>query len=608
MRRIWHFLAALVLALGVTLGSAPAALAEDTPSSWRITKYHANVKVSEDGTANVTATLDFDFGNEAGRGPYIVIPKRQRVLNDPDRWRDLEVRFNSASSPSGADATVYTEQNDDALLVRLGREGRRFTGVQTYTVTYSQRGLISPKNATSGLDEFNWNVIGQGWEVPISNITATVEGPNTVGRVECWTGSNYSTRCEATSSGRTSSFAQNSVGKGVGVQVVAGFPPGTFVGAEPTFSKRMHVGNMFPLTPLTGAATGAVGIGAFALLWSKLRRKTRDEVYLGLAPGMTPARGETGTVGFAKVKAPVAVQFQPPKDSSPGEIGTLLDTKADNVDVTATIIDLAVRGYLQIVPHSSGNEDKTRFVRLDRSDGLRDFEGKLLKNLFIGGDDVSLKRMKKEDYAKLLPDARDGLYQSVVGRGWFKKNPQHAKAAGVASGIGIAILGALVSAGGSLFGFGLLGLPVILAGLATVGVSGRFATRTAKGSAVLAQARGFELYLSTAEAEQIKFEEGIDVFSRYLPYAIVFGVADRWVKVFKDLEQAGIYTADTSWYGGTQFYMFNAYAFSSAMDGLTASMSSAMTSAQMTAATSGSGGGSGFSGGGGFGGGGGGGW
>ena len=120
---------------------------------------------------------------------------------------------------------------------------------------------------------------------------------------------------------------------------------------------------------------------------------------------------------------------------------------------------------------------------------------------------------------------------------------------------------------------------------------------------MLAQAKGFELYLTTAEAEQIKFEEGIDVFSRYLPYAIVFGVAERWAKIFQQLAAQGRYVSDASWYVGYGYGTMFSSGFTSSLDQLASTMSTSMQSA--TAASSG---GSGFSGGGGFGGGGGGGW
>ena len=67
---------------------------------------------------------------------------------------------------------------------------------------------------------------------------------------------------------------------------------------------------------------------------------------------------------------------------------------------------------------------------------------------------------------------------------------------------------------------------------------------------MLTQTNGFRRYLETAEADQIKFEEGQDIFSRYLPYAIVFGVADRWAKVFDELAASGADVAVPNWYVG----------------------------------------------------------
>ena len=51
------------------------------------------------------------------------------------------------------------------------------------------------------------------------------------------------------------------------------------------------------------------------------------------------------------------------------------------------------------------------------------------------------------------------------------------------------------------------------------------------------------------------------MFSRYLPYAIMFGVAERWTKVFEQLAAQGRYTFDTYWYVGYGYgYGFSAHA------------------------------------------------
>ena len=136
----------------------------------------------------------------------------------------------------------------------------------------------------------------------------------------------------------------------------------------------------------------------------------------------------------------------------------------------------------------------------------------------------------------------------------------------------------------------------------------RMPARTAAGTAVLARTLGFKTYLETAEGHQLRFEEGEDIFSRYLPYAVAFGVAEHWAKVFSDLAAQGRWVPEPTWYVGAHPGLFFAGG-SSFNDSLGAFSESATSS--MSSATMGSSGGSGYSGGfsgGGVGGGGGGGW
>jgi uncharacterized membrane protein len=65
---------------------------------------------------------------------------------------------------------------------------------------------------------------------------------------------------------------------------------------------------------------------------------------------------------------------------------------------------------------------------------------------------------------------------------------------------------------------------------------------------------GFRTYLATAEADQLKFEEGEDIFSKYLPWAIAFELADRWQRVCAQLVAAGRITPDPYWYTGPSYY------------------------------------------------------
>lgn len=606
MSRFVRLFATIAAAIALTLALAvPARADDDPPREWKITRYDAQVRTDGTGTSTVTLNFDFDFGNSPGHGPFVTLPTRQLDGSNPDRWRMLDVALGAVTSRTGAPTEVKQTTEDGSLVIRIGREGTRVRGVQSYTLTYTIRGLVAPDQEHSGMDEISFNAVGTGWQVPMSNITATVTGPVPAQAATCFWGDGFTQECQA-SAGTSSTYSQPELRKGEGFQVVAGFPVGTFTGAEPRYEKRYHLGNMFPATPLSLGLTAALGVLASGLVLLKARRWRRDEVYLGLTPGVRPATGEEARVGLSSAKAPVTVQFAPPAGAHPGEVGVLLDTRADNVDVTATVLDLAARGHFQIVEDS---DKQWRFVRRQSNDPVTVPEQHVLDELFRNGDQVTTEELRDKDYHGLMAGARTKLQTRVTkDLHWFKGSPQAAQALAVAGAVGLIVAGAILGLVLAFAaGLGLVGLGLVAAGVLLLSFAGRAGRRTAEGSAVLAQAKGFELYLRTAEADQIKFEEGVDVFSTYLPYATIFGVADRWAKIFQQLAQEGRYTP-TDWYVGHG--VWNGYYFASAMNGLSSALSSSMQAAvsAQTAATAGSSGGSGFSGGGGFGGGGGGGW
>ena len=86
------------------------------------------------------------------------------------------------------------------------------------------------------------------------------------------------------------------------------------------------------------------------LVWTR----GRDEQYAGLTPGLTPASGSRCPSSSAGPSPTVAVQFTPPAGVQPGMVGTILDEEVNLVDVTATLVDLAVRGHLRIARDDQG--------------------------------------------------------------------------------------------------------------------------------------------------------------------------------------------------------------------------------------------------------------
>jgi uncharacterized membrane protein len=150
---------------------------------------------------------------------------------------------------------------------------------------------------------------------------------------------------------------------------------------------------------------------------------------------------------------------------------------------------------------------------------------------------------------------------------------------------------------------GLLGIALLIVGLALLMSAHRMPARTAKGSAAFAQVLGFQRYVSTAEVEQLRYEESVDVFSRYLPYAMVFGETERWAKALAQLgaaQAAGGSATALAWYSGP-----SGWDLGSLGDSLGSFAESSGSTFSATAASSG---GSAGSSGGGMGGGGGGSW
>jgi uncharacterized membrane protein len=114
---------------------------------------------------------------------------------------------------------------------------------------------------------------------------------------------------------------------------------------------------------------------------------------------------------------------------------------------------------------------------------------------------------------------------------------------------------------------------------------------------------GFEEFMKRAEKDRLERMADVNLFSKFLPYAIALDVADNWAKAFE-----GIYQDPPDWYiSPVGFRTFSPYAFTHSLNSVTSNLGSAMFSAPRS-----SGGGGGFGGGGssggGFGGGGGGSW
>lgn len=304
---------------------------------------------------------------------------------------------------------------------------------------------------------------------------------------------------------------------------------------------------------------------AIAVLVVVLRmRGQRDEIFTDVTPGLLPPDPATAPrerVSGLEWNGPVAVQFGPPTGATPGTIGTVIDGVAHQRDVSATILDLAVRGWFKLtqLPAAPGEPEPRENKRRNQSavsradweltaasqppnEPLTDFERQLLTSLFAGGPQVRLSDLRGQ-FDVTMREAQVGLYRDALARGWYRSHPlarnSLLRKIGIGFGIPVVVLSAIWLAA---IVFGTRDLTTVPLVLGVVGFFLVFAIwgstrtpRTAEGSAARIQGLGFRRYIETAEARQIRFEEAEAIFSRYLPYAMAFGLASLWAKTFAEV-------------------------------------------------------------------------
>jgi hypothetical protein len=594
-----------VLATGTLLVAAPRpALAAPAES---ITSYAVRLDVLADGRLSVTETILYDFGGNEKHGILRRIPDRFHYDSDSDRLYPIET---VSVTKDGAGEPVDVSSSGNEAVLKIGDPHKTVHGSHTYVIRYTVPGAI---NGFNDHMELYWNVVGNEWPVPIADASATVTGPAGVQRVTCFAGPRGTSRpCgQSNVDGNTATFHQSRLSPGDSLTAVVAFPVGSIADTGPILVRRRSLASGFQPTPLPVGVGLAIALIGTAVALTIAYRVGRDRYYVGQLPGLTPGPGEPAVQRRKPLfgAPPVSVEFVPPDKVRPGQVGTIVDEKADVVDVTATILDFAVRRHLHITEVRAAGAKKPSDWRLDKlTDGdpkFLPYERNLFRALFADRNSVTLSKLKNT-FADDLRKVRRQLYADMVSQGWYRQSPATTRAAAVT----LAIVLLLASAGITVLlatttHLGLIGVGLVVAAVVLLIAAPRFPARTGKGSAALARIQGFRLYVATAEAEQIRFQEREQIFSEYLPYAVVFGLAERWAGIFKDIGTVqpdgggGLY-----WYTGPPGW--NIGWFAGSVSAFTSTAGSSLSSTPPSAS-----GASGFSGGfsgGGAGGGGGGSW
>jgi uncharacterized membrane protein YgcG len=605
---------AIATAVLVTILAAPTGAGAQSDAE-RIISYDARVTIRHDGSILVSERITYDFGTDQRHGIFRVIPVRFRYNGRYDRIYPIDVWSVLSDTPN---PEYSVDSSGSSISIKIGNPDQTVTGVHWYQINYLIRGSL---NAFTDHDELYWNAVGNQWGVPIDRATVRVSAPVAVSRAACFAGPLGSTAaCEhAAITNGVARFSQNGLGPHEGLTVVVAIPKGVVSSPGPILRERWSLQRAFALTPVSGGVSGGL-LAILVILGAVVLAKGRDRQYATSSAHVVagrPVQADEAVPLSGGGDGQSPMESAPPEDVRPGQAGTLIDGAANPRDVTGTIVDLAVRGYLTIedAPLDQTHRD-WRLVRLKKTGGLLDYEQMLLDGLFKdagihNGAPSTLLSELGPAFTESLKEAEGALYTDVAERGWFTARPDRVRLRWLFIGGLLFVAGTVATIVAAAYShFGLIPVPVALAGLALIICARWMPVRTAKGTDLARKLRGFRRYITTTEAGQTH-PAGQDVLDTYLPYAIVFGCTKEWADataVVAGADQA------PSWYqsgesfspGSLTSLSRSAYYFSS-MHHFATNTSNWIASHSASSGGSGSSGfsGGGFSGGGGGGGGGG---
>ncbi|MEI8061512.1 MAG: DUF2207 domain-containing protein [Candidatus Berkelbacteria bacterium] len=544
--------------------------ARDDVDYWYIKDFQSEITVNNDSSIDVTENIVADCGNAQKHGIFRTLPTFQQISSSEKIQSPIVLASITDFDDKSIKYSETSSRNDGTITWKIGDANAYVSGINNYRIKYHVKNAV--RHNSTGLDEFYWNLNGNFWDIEIDNFSARVTFPEGISKsnseMNIYTGSfGNKNSLNAETNWKSDHQIEINYAKtletGEGITLSTTFPKGIINPYVPTLWEK-YGSYMYLLIPL-------IVLWLIYLLWNKTGRDP-------------------------KINPTIAPEFEIPEKLAPIEMGlALTDSILDNKFISASIINLAVNGALKI--EKVGNKD-FKITKLSSKYAMSKGEEKLFTGLFESGDAVTISDLKNKFY-KNLPKISSAGNDFLVSKKWLVDNSRLWQY--ILAIFGVIIF--IVSVG--LWSLNtILGLSVMLSAIIIFVFSFLMPRRSPEGALLLRRIKGFKLYMDTAERYRQKFNEKENIFEKFLPYAIMFGITKEWVKKMKVIYGEDYFTSyHPIWFIGPNFAAFNVDSLASEISAMSLNMASTMSSSP---SSSGSGGG-GFSGGGG-GGGGGGGW
>src|SRR5437899_7517423 len=475
--------------------------------SWRIAEYQDTIGISQNGKAAVSERITLVFIGE-WHGIHRTIPieypgphgTNYTLFVDVTSITDgngNKLKYESHTSRGYRDLKIYIpDAVDTTKTVQIGYAVRN--GIRYF----------------DSYDEFYWNVTGNDWPVPIDHAGAFVHFPdNAAGslRAQAFTGAYGSTGHEATAEVKGSDVSfetTNPLPMRGGLTIDVYIPKGIL--KQPSALTRLawFLGS----NPIVFLPLVTLGV-MFALWWYKGRDPD---------PGLS-----------------VAPMYEPPEGMTPAEAGTLIDDTIHPRDITCTLVDLAVRGYVKIeekVETTLGifhHKDYVFHLLKPREQwtDVAPHERVMLENVFVDGSETRLSALKNRFYTA-LPRIQQDIKAALKNKGMYLLDPDSANAYSFLGIILIVAPFAIAQFTGYKDVFSSVGL-LIGCGVVSAVIWWLFArqmsAKTVKGGRTRVAVLGFQEFMNRVDADRLK-RMPPDTFEKYLPYALALGEEHNWAQ------------------------------------------------------------------------------
>jgi len=549
--------------------------------SWRIANFEDVISINADGSTLVKERISLVFIGQ-WHGIHRTVPIEYPGAQGTNYTLFLDIvsvtdgtgqklKYESKSSGGYRDLKIYIPDAVDTT--------------RTVEIDYIVRNGI---RYFEGHDEFYWNVTGNDWPVPIDHVAAQVFlPPNAAGalRAQAFTGVYGAVQRDATSEVKGADVlfeSRNPLPMRGGMTIDIFIPKGIL--KEPgAITRGLWFLESNPVVFLPFVTFAVM----FVLWWYK---------------GRDPDPGRS-----------VAPMYEPPPGMSPAETGALIDDTIHPRDITSTIVDLAVRGYLKIEETVDTNllifhsKDYVFHLVKPQSEwpALSPHERVMMENIFVGGQETRLSSLKNRFYTA-IPVIKEDIKSALRNKGMYLLDPDTANAYSVGAAVLIAVSFIAAPFLGYQEMFNSIVLLFICGGISLIIwwlFARQMSAKTVQGGRTRIAVLGFQEFMNRVDADRLK-RMPPDTFEKYLPYAMALGVEYHWAQAF-----AGIIQNPPTWYVSPNGMTgFNPVFFSSSMHNMASDMHQVFVSAPRASSSGsgfgGGGGGGGFSGGG-FGGGGG---